>query len=252
MTVIKTSLCKWIGILVVLMASITSLPATESRAILMLVTGADEMSNGEPTGLWLEEFAVPYKLLMDAGYRVEVITPEGGMAPIDPRSEPSLEMIADWQEAVQRLGETRPLASVTAEAFDAIFIPGGHGVMFDLAEDPAVADLIQQFDAQSKPIASVCHGPAALVNVVREDGTPLVKGKKMTAFSDAEERAVGLAEAMPFLLETRLRELGAKVKTKKQFTAFAVRDGNLITGQNPASSKATAKLLIKALSADNE
>lgn len=235
----------------VLLIGFTSLSATESKTILVLVTGADQMPNGEPTGLWLEEFAVPYELFTDAGYLVEVVTPEGGMAPIDPRSEPTLEMIAEWQEAIQRLAKTEPLETVNSEGFDAIFIPGGHGVMFDLAADPTVADLIQQFAMEGKPIASVCHGPAALVNVVQEDGTPLVEQKKMTAFSDAEERAVGLVEAMPFLLETKLSELGAKVKTKKKFKSYTVRDGNLITGQNPASSKATAKLLIKALAKKN-
>ena len=235
------------GFFVILLTSIVTLPATESRSILILITGADEMPNGEPTGLWLEEFAVPYKLFTEAGYSVEVVTPQGGMAPIDPRSEPTLEKIAEWQMAIQRLGETKSLETVNSENCAAIFIPGGHGVMFDLATDPVVAKLIQEFSAQDKPIASVCHGPAALVNVVREDGAPLVEGKKVTAFSNVEEHAVELAEMMPFLLETKLRELGAKVKVKKEFKAFAVRDGNLITGQNPASSKAVAKLLIKSL-----
>lgn len=120
--------------------------------------------------------------------------------------------------------------------------------MFDLAENPTAAKLIQDFDAQGKPVAAVCHGPAALVKVVRNDGTPLVKGKKLAAFTDAEERAVELDKDMPFLLETKLRELGATVVTRDNFTSHAVRDGNLITGQNPASSEATAKLLIEALS----
>lgn len=124
--------------------------------------------------------------------------------------------------------------------------------MFDLAEDPTAAKLIQKFDEQGKPIAAVCHGPAALVNVVRKDGTPLVKGRKLTTFTDAEERAVKLDKEMPFLLETRLRKLGAKVESRDNFAAHAVRDGNLITGQNPASSEATAKLLIKALSEEKK
>lgn len=122
--------------------------------------------------------------------------------------------------------------------------------MFDLAEDADVAKLIQEFDAQGKLVAAVCHGPAALVNVVRKDGTPLVKGRKLTAFTNAEEHAVELDQDMPFLLETRLRELGATVETGENFAVQAVRDGNLITGQNPASSEATAKLLIDALTED--
>lgn len=252
MITLKTTILKRICVLAGLVASVVSLSATESKTILMLVTGADQMPNGEPTGLWLEEFAVPYKLFVEAGYLVETITPQGGLAPIDPRSEPSLEEVADWLDAIEQLGNTKPLKTANPEEFAAIFIPGGHGVMFDLAADPTVAKLIQEFNAQDKPIASICHGPAALVNVVLEDGTPLVKGRKVTVFSDAEERAVELAEEMPFLLETKLSELGAKVKTKKKFKPCAVRDGNLITGQNPASSKATAKLLIKALKSKKE
>jgi putative intracellular protease/amidase len=244
----KTHFRKWISILATLLAGVTALSATEAKTILILVTGADKMMNGNPTGLWLEEFAVPYKAFVDAGYQIEVITPKGGAAPIDPRSNPEPDQAADWKKATQRLRETKPLAAVTAEGFDAIFIPGGHGVMFDLAKDSAVAKLIQEFDAQGKPVAAVCHGPAALVQVVGKDGTPLVAGRKLAAFTDAEERAVKLDKEMPFLLETRLRELGATVETRDNFTVHTVRDGNLITGQNPASSAATAKLLIEALS----
>jgi len=214
----------------------------------MLVTGADKMTNGKPTGLWLEEFAIPYHAFTDAGHKIEVVTPKGGAAPVDPRSKPEPDKAAAWKDASKRLQDTKPLAGIVPESFSAVFIPGGHGVMFDLADDPAVAKLIQDFDAQGKPVAAVCHGPAALVKVVRKDGTPLVNGRKMAAFTDAEERAVELDKDMPFLLETKLRDLGAKVDTRDNFTAHAVRDGNLITGQNPASSEATARLLIQALS----
>ncbi len=248
MTKIKTPLRKWISMLFILLAGISSLTAAEGKTILMLVTGAAKMENGKPTGLWLEEFAVPYQAFTDAGYQVEVITPKGGAAPIDPRSKPTADQAVAWKTAAQRLLKTKALATVTTDKFSAIFISGGHGVMFDLAGDPAAAKLIQDFDEQGKPIAAVCHGPAALVNVVRKDGTPLVKGRKVAAFTDSEERAVKLDKDMPFLLETRLRKLGAKVETRDNFAVHAVRDGNLITGQNPASSEATAKLLIKALS----
>jgi putative intracellular protease/amidase len=248
MTIIK----KWISMLALLLAGVTSLSATEGKSILILVTGADKMTNGEPTGLWLEEFAVPYKAFVDAGYGITVVTPTGGAAPIDPRSKPTPDQAVAWKEAVQRLRETKPLAKVSSEKFNAIFIPGGHGVMFDLAQDPAAAKLIQEFDAQGKPIAAVCHGPAALVKVMRKDGSPLVAGRKMAAFTDAEERAVKLDKEMPFLLETRLRELGARVETRDNFTVHAVRDGNLITGQNPASSAAISKLLIEALSEEKK
>ncbi len=238
--------------LALLLAGVTALSATEEKSVLMLVTGADKMTNGEPTGLWLEEFAVPYKAFVDAGYTITVVTPKGGAAPIDPRSKPTPDQAAAWKEAAQLLSKTTPLPMVSAEEFNAIFIPGGHGVMFDLAQDPAAAKLIQEFDAQGKPIAAVCHGPAALVKVVRKDGTPLVAGRKMAAFTDAEERAVKLDKEMPFLLETRLRELGATVETRDNFTVHTVRDGNLITGQNPASSAATSKLLIEALSEEKK
>lgn len=214
----------------------------------MLVTGADKMTNGKPTGLWLEEFAIPYLAFKDAGYKIEVVTPKGGAAPVDPRSKPEPDKAAAWKDAARRLQETKPLAGIVAESFSALFIPGGHGVMFDLADDPSVAKLIREFDAKGKPVAAVCHGPAALVKAERKDGAPLVKGRKMAAFTDAEERAVELDKDMPFLLETKLRELGAEVVTRDNFTPHAVRDGNLITGQNPASSEATAGLLIRALS----
>ena len=244
----KNYLRNCLTLLVALTAGATALSGAETKTILMLVTGADKMTNGKATGLWLEEFAIPYKAFVEAGYQVEVVTPKGGAAPIDPRSNPKPEQAAAWKDAARHLSATKPLASVTADGFAAIFIPGGHGVMFDLVENPASTRLIQEFDAQGKPVAAVCHGPAALVNVVRKDGTPLVKGKKLAAFTDAEERAVELDKDMPFLLETKLRELGATVVTRDNFTSHAVRDGNLITGQNPPSSEATAKLLIEALS----
>ena len=253
---LKTRFCKGISLLVArlvaLLAAFTSLSAAENKTILMLVTSADKMTNGKPTGLWLEEFAVPYNAFVKAGYQIEVFTPKGGTVPIDPRSKPTPEQEAAWKDAAQRLRETKPLTDVSATSYVAIFIPGGHGVMFDLADHVAAAKLIQDFDTQGKPIAAVCHGPAALVKVVRKDGTPLVKGKKMAAFTDAEERAVELDKDMPFLLESKLRELGATVETKENFTSHAVRDGNLITGQNPPSSEATGKLLIEVLSEEKK
>lgn len=247
MNKVKSGFQKCMVGLAVFAAGMLSLVAAEPKPVLMLVTGADKMSNGKPTGLWLEEFAVPYLALQKAGYSVEVATPKGGAAPIDERSKPTSEQAKAWKEAENRLAYTKPMSEIRPEDFSAIFIPGGHGVMFDLANDIVVAKLLQEFDTQGKPIAAVCHGPAALVNVVSKDGTPLVKGKTVAAFTDDEERAVKLDQDMPFLLETKLRELGAKIEKKENFTAHAVRDGNLITGQNPASSEDTVKLLIEAL-----
>ena len=232
---------------IALLFSLTSLSAKEDKTILMLVTGVDKMTNGKTTGLWLEEFAVPYNAFKKEGFKVEVVTPKGGVAPIDPRSNPSAEQAKAWKEAAQRLKSTKALAGIKADNFDAIFIPGGHGVMFDLATDKKSIKLIQDFDAQSKFIVAVCHGPGALVNVLRKGGTPLVKGKKVATFTDDEERAVKLDKDMPFLLETKLLQLGAIVEKRDLFKAHAVQDGKLITGQNPASSEATAELLIKAL-----
>lgn len=215
--------------------------------VLILATGADRMTNGKPTGLWLEEFAVPYNAFERAGFQVLVATPQGGAAPVDPRSNPTPEQAATWSEATERLRRTLPLAEVDAAELDAIFIPGGHGAMFDLAGDLLTAKLIAKLDAQGKVIAAVCHGPAALVNVKRADGRPLVAGRTVSAFTDEEERTVELDREMPFLLESRLRELGATLETKPKFTPQAVQDRNLITGQNPMSSEAVADLVIQAL-----
>lgn len=215
--------------------------------VLMLSTGADRMTSGKPTGLWLEEFTVPYNAFVQAGFQVIVATPQGGPAPVDPRSNPTPEQAKAWSEATERLRQTLPLAKVDPAGLDAIYIPGGHGAMFDLAGDAQTAKLIADLDARGKVIASVCHGPAALVNVKRADGQPFVAGRTISAFTDEEERAAQLDREMPFLLETRLRELGATVATKPKFTSQAVRDRNLITGQNPMSSEAVAELVIQAL-----
>ncbi|MFN5579670.1 MAG: type 1 glutamine amidotransferase domain-containing protein, partial [Akkermansiaceae bacterium] len=179
MSIEKLRFRKWISLVAIFLAGIASLSAAEPKSILVLVTGADKMASGKPTGLWLEEFAVPYLALKEAGYKIEVATPNGGASPIDARSKPTPEQAAAWKEAEKRLSDTKPLAAIRAENFAGIFIPGGHGVMFDLANDASAAKLIQEFDTQDKPIAAVCHGPAALVKVLRKDGTPLVKGKNV-------------------------------------------------------------------------
>ncbi|RYD65660.1 MAG: type 1 glutamine amidotransferase domain-containing protein [Verrucomicrobiaceae bacterium] len=206
------------------------------------------MTNGKPTGLWLEEFAVPYNAFAKAGFDIIVSSPKGGEIPVDPRSKPTPEQTAAWAEASKKLLGTVPVGEVDAAKLDAIFIPGGHGVMFDLAKDEGTAKIITDLNARGKIIAAVCHGPAALVGAKDTDGKPLVAGKTVATFTDDEERAVKLDKEMPFLLETKLRELGAKIDKKPNFTAHAVRDGNLITGQNPPSSELVADLVIKALS----
>jgi putative intracellular protease/amidase len=217
--------------------------------ILILATGADQMTNGKPTGLWLEEFAVPYEAFSKEGYEIVVATPKGGDIPVDPRSKPTAEQSAAWAEASKKIKNTLPLAEVDATSLDAVFIPGGHGAMFDLATHEGTAKFLTDLNARGKIIAAVCHGPAALVGAKGTDGKPLVAGRKVATFTDDEERAVELDKEMPFLLESRLQELGAKIDKKPNFTAHAVRDGTLITGQNPPSSEAVAKLVIEALSA---
>jgi len=215
--------------------------------ILMIVTSAGRMPNGHSTGLWLEEFAVPYRVLHDAGHAVLVASPKGGDTPIDARSADAAEEHPEWEEAAKLLQQTHPLEGLRADDYDAVFIPGGHGTMFDFPDNPVLGTLVADFHAQGKPIASVCHGPAAFVGVVRGDGKPLVEGYTLTAFSDAEETLSGLADVVPFLLSTRLAELGAEVENGLPMLSHVRQDRQLITGQNPKSSEAAAELLVKAL-----
>lgn len=215
--------------------------------ILMVVTSADRMPSGEQTGLWLEEFAVPYLEFRNAGAEVTVASPGGGPAPIDPRSSPDEEQQQAWKEASEVLSRTIPLGDVDPDDFDAVFLPGGHGTMFDLPDNPDLARVLEAHARGDKVIAAVCHGPAGFVGPKGADGKSLVAGRRIAVFTDEEERAVGLDQAVPFLLESRLRELGAWVAKVDNFQEHAVRDGRLVTGQNPASSRATARLTLETL-----
>ena len=210
----------------------------------MVVTSHNAIDATHPTGLWFEEFAVPYKALQEHGFTITVASPLGGNAPIDPRSEDAAQNEASIRDVLQH---THKLTEVNAANFDAIFIPGGHGTMFDLPEDTTLQALLKTFADTGKIIASVCHGPASLVGVRLADGTPLVAGKRLTAFTDDEERAAQLDTRMPFLLESRLRELGGVFIEKPNWSDHVERDGNLITGQNPQSSASVAQALIEAL-----
>jgi len=218
-----------------------------SSRILIVVTSANLIKEGKPTGLWLEEFAVPYLQFVTSGLDVTVASPKGGPVPVDPRSKPSAEQASKWQEAVVALEQTRKLSTVSSAEFDAIFLPGGHGTMFDLAGDADIKRLLKEFDAAGKVVASVCHGPAGFVGAEGKDGAPLVAGRTMTAFTDAEEHAVNLAADMPFLLEAKLRSLGAKFVAGTNFADHVETDGKFITGQNPASSASVAKAVLKAI-----
>jgi len=223
--------------------------------ILMVLTSHDQLGNtGKKTGFWLEEFAAPYYVLKDAGHEITLASPKGGQHPLDPKSDdPDAQTDATRRfkgdaEAQAQLAATERLGSVRSSDFDAIFYPGGHGPLWDLAEDAQSKALIEQTLADGKPVALVCHAPAVLKNVKAQDGSPLVAGKAVTGFTDDEEAAVGLTDVVPFLLEDVLKQLGAKFSKAEPFKPHVVRDGLLITGQNPPSSEAVAEALLEVLS----
>ncbi|MEN5083096.1 type 1 glutamine amidotransferase domain-containing protein [Bosea sp. TWI1241] len=223
--------------------------------ILMILTSSATMGEPDkPTGLWFEELATPYYAFVDAGASVTLASIQGGPAPIDPRSvkargenEDSVDRFLNDRKASDALTATTAVEDIDVSTYDAVFLPGGHGTMWDLPQSTALAALLDAIWAQGKVIAAVCHGPAGLVNVKDETGAPLVRGRRVTGFTDSEERAIGLAEAVPFLLETRLRALGGRYESTADFQPFAIADGRLVTGQNPASSALTAKLTLEAL-----
>lgn len=220
------------------------------KAILIIVTSCSEIAPGEPTGLWFEEFAVPYMEFKNKGLKVTVASTHGGNAPIDPRSYPSSEQRQAWEEAINALKNTIPVASINPENFEAVFIPGGHGTMFDFPNSDDLRNVLQDFTRQNKVIAAMCHGPASLLGVTLEDGTPLVSGKTVTSFTNGEESEAGFTAKMPFLLESRLKELGANFVEQPNWSDHVQIDGNLITGQNPQSSKSAALAVINVLSHD--
>lgn len=222
--------------------------------ILIVLTSHDQLGEtGNKTGFWLEELASPYYVFVDAGAEVTLASIQGGLPPVDPKShlpESETEMTRRFKadaEANEKLQNTLAIATVDAGDYDAIFLPGGHGTMWDFPQSDLLINLIETFDKEEKAIAAVCHAPAALVNVKTASGVPLVKGRKVTSFTDSEERVVQLEEIVPFLLETQLRELGAIFEGAADFQPFIQQDGNLITGQNPASSGAAAEAVLKAL-----
>lgn len=217
------------------------------KPLLILVTSASQMGQGQQTGLWLEEFAVPYKIFRDNKVPVRVASPKGGKIPIDPRSVPDDGQKEEWREAIAELEDTLPLERVWEDGFVGVFVPGGHGAMFDMPDNPLVAGVLERTWAQGGLVSAVCHGPAALVGVRDEQGAPLVQGRAVSCFTNDEEREVGLDEVMPFLLESRLRELGAKIDNAGKFESKVVIDGRLVTGQNPPSSQAVAEAVVRVL-----
>ncbi|HWR45725.1 type 1 glutamine amidotransferase domain-containing protein [Sporomusa sp.] len=219
---------------------------TVQKKILMIVTSFDQIDEHHSTGLWLEEFAVPYLEFCAAEYGVTVASPRGGAAPIDAQSV-SGNIPNQWQEAVSILNNTEILYEMNVEDYDAVIFPGGHGPMFDLAKDEQLARLLQYFAAAGKVIGAVCHGPAALVRAIMPDGRPLVAGKKVTAFTNEEEQMTHLNTLVPFTLETKLKELGAEFLKNEPWANNVVIDENLITGQNRQSSFDFAKAVLAIL-----
>ena len=218
------------------------------KPLLMLVTSASQMGQGQQTGLWLEEFAVPYLLFREQQVPLVVASPRGGKIPVDPNSVPDDDQKAQWTEAIDQLQDTRALEDVWEDGFSGVFVPGGHGAMFDMPDNPLVAAVMERTWADGGLLGAVCHGPAALVGLRNEDGSPLVQNRTVACFTNDEEREVGLDEVMPFLLATRLEELGAALDLADKFVAHAITDGKLVTGQNPQSSEAVARAVINALS----
>lgn len=222
--------------------------------VLIIATSAAMMPNGEPTGLWMEELTTPYVHFVDQGIEVDIATVSGGDVPVDPRSvgeigsnPESVERFLNDERLMALTRNTVSIDNVDINDYDAVFIPGGHGTMFDMPDNKVLGQIISDVYAQGKVVAALCHGPAGLLGATQPNGDPLVSGKKVAAFTNQEEDAVGLTEAMPFLLQTRLEEQGATVLTVDNFQPQVVVDGRLVTGQNPASSELAAEKVIELL-----
>lgn len=220
----------------------------------MVLTSHDQLGEtGNKTGFWLEEFASPYYVFKDASADITLASPDGGQPPLDPKSdEPGFQTDAtrrfkEDQDAQAALANTVKLADVSAEDFDAVFYPGGHGPLWDLAEDRSSIALIESMYAAGKPVAAVCHAPAVFKHTKTSEGSPLVEGKSVTGFSNSEEDAVQLTEIVPFLVEDELKAKGGNYSKGDDWHPYALTDGNLITGQNPASSELAAVAVLDKL-----
>ncbi len=220
------------------------------KKVLFVLTSHEDLGDtGHKTGFWIEEFAAPYYLLKEKGVEITIASPKGGQPPIDPKSnEPDFQTPAtvrfnDDKETKEILSKTLKLETVNQEGFDAVFFPGGHGPLWDLAEDKNSIALIESFYNHNKPVASVCHAPAIFKHTKNTKGKPLVSGKKVTGFTNGEEEAVQLTAIVPFLVEDMLKKNGGIYSKKADWSPYAVQDGLLITGQNPASSELVASLL---------
>jgi putative intracellular protease/amidase len=251
---------KKIALLAIVAFTASSITATAQKSnkknmkkVLFVVTSNDKLGNtGEKTGFWSEELAAPYYELLDKGVEITIASPLGGQPPIDPKSADPASATEDTKrfdadKALQeKLKHTLKLSTINQKDYDAVFYPGGHGPLWDLVENQNSIDLIESFYSHKKPVAFVCHAPAVLKNV-KVNGEYLVKGKKVTGFTNEEEEAVGLTKVVPFLLEDALSSNGAKFSKGPNWQPYAVEDGLLITGQNPASSKLVAGKLLEKL-----
>ncbi|TYB89879.1 type 1 glutamine amidotransferase domain-containing protein [Oceaniovalibus sp. ACAM 378] len=222
--------------------------------ILMVLTSHDKLGDtGNKTGFWLEEFAAPYYVFKDAGADITLASPKGGQPPLDPSSDAedaqtdATKRFKGDDAAQKVLANTEVLSTISADGFDAIFYPGGHGPLWDLAEDGSSKALIEAFAATDRPIGAVCHAPAVFKHPKGADGKPLVSGKTVTGFTNTEEEGVGLTDVVPFLVEDMLKANGGNYKKGDDWASFVVTDGKLVTGQNPASSEEAARKLLTLL-----
>jgi putative intracellular protease/amidase len=222
--------------------------------ILMVLTSHNELGGtGKKTGFWLEEFAAPYYVFKDSGAEITLASPKGGQPPLDPKSAEkdfqtkATERFSSDPEAEAALAHTVKLEDISPADYDALFYPGGHGPLWDLAEDKNSIAIIETMYARGKPVAAVCHAPGVFRHARSPDGSPLVRGKSVTGFANSEEAAVGLTDVVPFLVENELQKNGGNYSKGADWQSYSVRDGNLITGQNPASSEAAAKAVLAQL-----
>ncbi len=227
------------------------------KKVLIVLPSHDQLGNtGEKTGFWLEEFTGPYYKFIDNGYEVILASPKGGKPPIDPKSlkkenqSESTERFKMDKSVQDKLENTTVLSQVSARDFDTLFLPGGHGPMWDLSADKNIKRLVEDFYSDWKVISAVCHGPAGLLQAREQNGNSILKNKKVTGFTNDEESSVGLTKVVPFLLEERMKELGGKFERGEDFKPYIVTDGRLITGQNPKSSSLAAEKVVEILSGE--
>ncbi|WP_439839420.1 type 1 glutamine amidotransferase domain-containing protein [Aeromonas caviae] len=224
------------------------------KILLILTSQATMGDDPRPTGVWFEELSTPYYAFIDAGAEVDIASIAGSKIPVDPHSiaaegqnPPSVERFLKDTAAMAKIEHSVKIDGINPSHYSAVFLPGGHGTMWDLPKSTKLADLLSTAWANGKVVAAVCHGPAGLVNVKDTNGQPLVAGRRVSAFTNSEEDKAGLTQTVPFLLETRIREMGAKFERGSDFQPFAIRDGKLITGQNPMSSEEVARLVLQAV-----